>query len=388
MLIFLFLSVFGSAFALDFDTAQIRALQHPMLDSSEGMVRSRYYQYGQAGAWANPEVAVQVEGFGRSPCCWDNDEEITYTVSQLIETAGKRCYRKNIAAYEWQKSCLVDELKRRAFLYKFSSDFFLTSYNEEKIRIQEERIALLNDRIGALEEGVRLGKVREYDLRREKQLLKLAELELLNRRHERELSHKLVESCLGGALDHCEGAIFRAPPEVDCDLEEHPLLEIICVEREILYQSYGLEKAKQIPNVIVSGGYSSTFDRCETSYLVGVDFPLPIFDQNCGAIKSAALEIERKDCEYQALLRALETKRAALEFKAGSIRESIDLLETTVLQEGDEQLSLLEKGGADKLTLAEFKLGLIDSKELHIETLKNLHLALFELKYLSVERDL
>lgn len=394
MLIFIFLLAIESLAALDFDAAQIRALQHPMLDSTEGMIGSRYYQYNQSGALANPEFSVTVEGFGKNGGGgggdWNNNNnnEMTYTLSQLIETAGKRTFRQNIAAYEWQKACLLDSLKRRAFLLKFSNDFFMTSFNEERIKLQEEKIALMNDRIASLEESVKLGKAREYDLRREKQLLRLAELELLNRKHEWQLSHKLVESCLCNEVDHCNGAIYTTPVDVECDIEENPILEIVCVEREILYLNYGLEKAKRIPNVILSGGYSSTFDNKQTSYLLELDMPIPIFDQNQGAIASAAFELERKDNEYQALLKVLTTKKAAIEFKTKSIKESLGLLESTVLKEGEEQLSLLEKGGADKLTLAEFKLGLLESRELYIETLKNLHLALFELKYLSVERDL
>ena len=392
MLIFIFLLAIESLTALDFDAAQIRALQHPMLDSSEGMIGSRYYQYNQSGALANPEFSVTVEGFGKNGRNnWGNansNNEVTYTLSQLIETAGKRSYRQNIAAYEWHKACLLDSLKRRVFLLKFSNDFFMTSFYEERIKIQEEKIVLMNERIASLEESVKIGKAREYDLRREKQLLRLAELELLNRKHEWQLSHKLVESGLCDDLDHCAGAIYREPLDVECDIEENPVLEIVSVEREILFLSYSLEKAKRIPNFIVSGGYSSTFDNSQTSYLFEVDMPLPIFDQNQGGILAASFEIERKDNEYQALLKALCTKKAALEFKTVSIRESLNLLESTVLNEGNEQFSLLEKGGADKLTLAEFKLSLLESKELYIETLKNLHLALFELKYLSTERDL
>lgn len=393
MLIFIFILAVESLAALDFDAAQIRALQHPMLDSSEGMIGSRYYQYNQSGALANPEFSVTVEGFGKNGGGggnWgnNNNNEVTYTLSQLIETAGKRTFRQNIAAYEWHKACLLDSLKRRSFLLKFSNDFFMTSFYEERIKIQEEKISLMKERIVSLEESVKLGKAREYDLRREKQLLRLAELELLNRKHEWQLSHKLVESGLCDELDHCGGAIYREPLEVECDIEENPILEIVSVEREILYLTYGLEKAKRIPNFILSGGYSSTFDNKQTSYLFEIDMPIPIFDQNQGGIAAASLEIERKDNEYQALLKALCTKKSALEFKADSIRESLALLQSTVLKEGDEQLQLLEKGGADKLTLAEFKLSLLESKELYIETLKNLHLALFELKYLSTERDL
>lgn len=391
MLIFIFLLAVESLSALDFDAAQIRALQHPMLDSSEGMIGSKYYQYNQSGALTNPEFSVTVEGFGKNGCgdSWgNNNNEITYTLSQLIETAGKRTYRQNIAAYEWLKACLLDNLKRRSFLLKFSTDFFITSFYEEKIKIQEEKIAITKERIASLEESVKLGKTREYDLRLEKQRLRLEELELLNRKHEWQLAHKSVESSLCLDLDHCEEAIYREPCKVECTLENNPLLEIVSVEREILYLSYELEKAKKVPNFILSGGYSSTFDNKQTSYLVEIDMPIPIFDQNQGAIASASLEIERKDNEYQGLLKALKAKKAALEFKIDSINESLSLLKNTVLKEGSEQLALLEKGGADKLSLAEFRLSLIESKELYIETLKNLHLALFELKYLSIERDL
>ncbi|MFN4174587.1 MAG: TolC family protein, partial [Parachlamydiaceae bacterium] len=308
MLIFIFLLAVESLSAIDFDSARIRALQHPMLDSSEGMIGSRYYQYNQSGALANPEFSVTVEGFGKNGGGgnWgNNNNEVTYTLSQLIETAGKRTYRQNIAAFEWLKACLMDSLKRRSFLLKFSNDFFMTSFYEERIKIQEEKIALTKEKIVALEESVKLGKARAYDLRLEKQRLRLDELELLNRKHEWQLSHKAVESSLCSELDDCGGAIYKEPSEIDCTIEENPLLEIVSVEREILYLSYGLEKAKQIPNFILSGGYSSTFDNKQTSYLIEIDMPIPIFDQNQGAIRSASIEIERKDNEYQGLLKAL-----------------------------------------------------------------------------------
>lgn len=376
--------------ALSYEGAKEQVLLHPMVQRSAGSVDARYYLYQQSQAFPNPELTVYAQGLGRKgDCCANDEQEITYSLSQLIELGGKRGIRKCLAAFEWQRAQLKHEIEKKIFLFNFSKIFFNASYFEERHKLALEKGVLFEEREKLLGEKVKIGKARDFDLRKLSVNRKLHDLEIKKRAHDFEINLKRLQDYVGDCVTSCDGALLDCNRDIECDeIDSHPALELIKVEREILFREYEYQRAQRIPDVVITGGYNATLDHKESGAVVGINIPIPIADQNCGNIYAASVEVERKDWEYEATRRFLEVKKASILNKISIAREGEKSLSEDILKETNSQVSQLDKGEVDKLELIDAKLNEIDLRELYLDQLKTLHEGLFELEYLFLEDNI
>lgn len=357
--------------------------QNRLLLQSESSINSSYQQYLQSQKWANPNFNVTASGFGRET--EEDDNGIAYQLSQLIETGGKRDLRKRKAALAWLKAKYQHEINLQTLLNKLSKAYFLASYQEEKSRIHEERLQLLFQKKEALQEKVKLGKIKAFEFKQVSQLHTLQVLESKRLEREKLFAFKEIAFLTANPVETCERGCYQKPVTFDICPSQHPYLELLKTEREELYTQFEIEKAKQIPDFVVTGGYGKYFNCRDDYFIVGLDVPLPLFDQNQGNICSSSIEVERKDYEYESASKWIELHQSNELQAYESAKAEAELIQNELMPEARNQIQSLEEAEVDKTEIIEAKISLLDIEDLYLDALKELHERAINLKFLIYE---
>ena len=300
----------------------------PELEAADGRVL-------QASLRPDPELSVDVENvWGDFP--GTSRAETTYGISQLLEP-GKRSARRQSA--EADKGVLRRDLEiarldvaaavKRAFIN------VLSARKKQELNLEARGIAELL--AAAAADRAAAGAVSPIEETRAKVALAVASAdversvgELVSAR--RELASTMGESApsfesLAGELD--EDFPVPAAESVVERVKAAPDVTRWSAERERRDAALDAERALAIPDVTLKGGIRHFRESSETTYVLGISVPLPLFNRNQGAIREARarrakVDTEAKTAELLLLSRAAQ-RQAAL---AAAGREA------TLLREG------------------------------------------------------
>ena len=239
-------------------------------------------------------------------------KEQSFSISQLFTTAGKR--NKNIRlaklGVEQTKYQFFDLLRTLKFTLR--SDFYSVYYQRQSAQVYDEEISSLNKTLTAYREQYAKGNIAENELLRIQAQLYSLQVEYSN---------------LITGIDTTESQLkllLRIPPktaleplvaegfsgsETLTNVPYQQLLDSAYVNRYDLryskvtvdYNNMNLElqKATAVPDVSFSlnydklGGYGTNF------LSGGIEFNLPFFNRNQGAIKQAKIAIDQSKIQLQ-----------------------------------------------------------------------------------------
>jgi len=238
--------------------------------------------------------------------------EQTFSVSQLFTTAGKR--NKNIQlakiGVEQTKFQFFDMLRTLKFTLR--NDFYTVYFQRQSALVYDQEIGSLNKTLAAYKEQYAKGNIAE------KELLRIqAQLYSLQAEY----------NTLQTGIDTTESELkmmLRVPPHTAIDpqvteditgkdivstVPYQRLLDSAYVNRYDLRYSKAtvdynnmnlqLQKATAVPDVSVSLNYDK-LGAYGTNFLgAGIEFSLPFFNRNQGAIKQAQIAIDQSKVQLQ-----------------------------------------------------------------------------------------
>lgn len=305
------------------DALSLLSQRSPALLAEAQSIPVAKAQLEAAAKLPNPTFMANSESypaFSSQPGSVLNNQELSGTLSQTIQTAGKRAKRADVARQallvagsnlENFKRLLAVELRQRYWSAALASSqaklarLMLSQFDDtlklnearfeqgeisglERTRLQTERLRFWND-------------VQQADL--DLNNAKAALLELLAA--PQGTSFTVVDSLTQPALilpvaDLTQQAMTSRP---DLAAQQYSIEQ---QTREVSYQ-----KALSVPDVTVAAGYKRNFGV--DSPVVNVQVPLPIFNRNQGGIHGAQaqLEKERHSLDRQRLLVEREVQQAS-----------------------------------------------------------------------------
>jgi cobalt-zinc-cadmium efflux system outer membrane protein len=141
--------------------AQALALmQNPKLAAFTWEVRAGEARTLQAGLAPNPEIEVEFEDFAGSGAFQGIDgSEVTLTLSQVIELAGKHPKRTRVAALEQDLAAWDYETARLDVLTQVAQAFVDVLSAQEHLALDMERVRLAEQVLRGAAARVKAGKV-------------------------------------------------------------------------------------------------------------------------------------------------------------------------------------------------------------------------------------
>ncbi|MDQ5986346.1 MAG: Cobalt-zinc-cadmium resistance protein CzcC [Syntrophus sp. SKADARSKE-3] len=322
--------------SLTLDQALSMALrQSPELSAFNLEIEAREAAIVQAGVFPNPEIEVRTEGiYGNKDRTGFSSAESFFSLGQTVELAGKRSKRINLAQIDRNLSRWDWAGKRLDVALEVTKNFVDLLVEQERVRLQEEMIKVAEQSFGMVSARVLAGKVSPIDETRASAAYSIVQIDLERARRSLESVRKKLSALLGETTSLPFIAVGVL--EIDSPMPEYgDLLNQIQSnpdiarwkdENEQRSMALDLEKAKRIPDPVITGGLKRYSENQENTFLAGISFPLPIFNTNKGAIQAAQKRLTKAQEEKKAAaLKAQTTLAEAYQTASSSLAEAESL---------------------------------------------------------------
>lgn len=378
---------------LTLDEAIQKALIHsPQLKSADAARLSAGGDVLQADALPNPEISLESENFaGSGDYRGLRSAEVTYGVSQLIETGGKRAARKQLAVQAQnlseygQQAAQLDVIRDVAVAYMqaIAADAQVEIAQEEKT-FAAEVLKTVSSRVQAAADPLYLkSKAEVADV---SSTIALAKAERQSRAAKRRL-----KVLLGGEeVFSLDEQAFLNPSGSDgdsADIVANPDIKRYSAALEHDRVAFELEKANALPDPRVNMGVRDLRDSGDQAFVLGVSLPIPVFNANEGNIRKAQYarlktEADKLNTE-QTLANQLQEHLQQME----EAKLQAERLRDTVIPAAQNAYEQARYGyGLGKFPYLEVLDGqrtLFDTREAYIDSLLQYHISHAEVERLT-----
>ena len=385
------------------------ALMHnPELAASTWDVRTGAARIIQAGLFPNPEIDVEVENFGGSREVENPDGtsdslkrfdeyEGTILLSQLIETAGKRSKRKQVAMREHDLVGWDFETKRLDTITEVTNAFIDLLGLQERMVLTDNLVDLSQDVFNTVSERVKAGKVSPVEETRAQVALSTIQIEQERVKRELEAARKRLAATWGSntaSFNRAAGTletITALPPYefLITRIPQNPDIARWGAELEQREAALRLEKAQRLPDLTIAGGVRYLDESNDQVYVMGMSLPLPFFNRNQGAIGEASNNLQKAQKERTAAeVNAIATLDEVYQTLLSSYNE-VTILRDTILPGAESAFNASNEGYLEGkfsyLDVLDVQRSLFDAEDTYINSLVAYHKALTSIERLIGE---
>ena len=385
-------------------TAVQLALQNnPELASFEKEIQALHGLTIQAGLLPNPVIQYDSEDVSsRSNGPAARFDSIR--ISQLFETGGKRSARTR-AALLGQESAEQDYAARRLDLIARVANVFLDVLSgQERLKLALAGQELAQKVVDAATKRVKAGKAPPIEETRANVALATANIEVEQAQRNLVSFRKQLVLLWGSTVPvftHVLGELetFVVIPELEeleIRIQQNPLALRSLKNLEQRQAMLTLEKARRIPDITVNAGirrYGHDIAN-DTTALVGISIPLPVFDRNQGNLMAAQQRINRAVDEQAAMNLQLRTLLTQAYESLIAADKQINMLRDEILPGARETFRMAsrgyELGRFGFLELLDAQRTLFQNQTLYLQALTNYQRLINEIERLiaeSLEQD-
>jgi len=375
-------------------------IRNPQLSAFSWKIREKEARSFQSGLLPNPKIDIEVENFGGSGELNSLDSaDLTFQLSQLIELGGKRSKRKRISKLDWELSGWDYESKRLEIFSEVAKNYVDVLAAQERLTLVEELVSIAERVSDTVFERVKAGKVSPLEETKADVILATHRIKLERAKRTLQVSRKLLAATWGSTttpnFQKVSGQLDVIKPIPSFDplinrMSQNPNVMRWITEMEQHRAVLKLEDAVKISDFTLSGGVRHFSSTNDTAFVMGISFPLPIFDRNQGGFleaknRLAKADEERKVSEVQVLTTLEETYQAL----------STSFLEATALKNEvlpgaksafDAASEGFRQGKFSYLDVLDAQRTLFEVRDQYIETLTAYHKAVVEMERLIGER--
>lgn len=266
----------------------------------------------QSKLWPNPSLEISEVNSWHT----QTDESMPFihsvNLEQLIQTAGKR--KKNTALHQLtlKEKQLEFEIILRELKLQLRQTLTDVQLHQEKQTLYANQIEATEQLIHTFQNQLEKGHISQAAYIRLKAASMQFKKELLAIKKEGENSYTTLRNLL--ALPPSQEILLATPLSIPNNLADpntsllhwdsqaaaRPELLLMSNLEEQALKQLELEKANRIPDITVALNYDKAGQSYRNYLGLGATFDLPIWDRNKGNIKSARIELEKKQSDTKA----------------------------------------------------------------------------------------
>lgn len=379
------------------DALQRAIVAEPRLRLNAIRAEATEGQIEQAGLRPNPVIGVEAENlFGTGPLSGVQGLEVTIGISQVIETAGKRARRTDLARSErvlvdWDRQTILAELEASV-----RSAFVEVLLAQQRLQLREEQLALAER--SAAETSRLVEAARSPEVERTRAQLAVREQAFAVQQAKRRLTtaKSVLASSWGGAGETGFSVVGRVRldprlpsfSELESRLAETAALARYSAQERVREAALDLEMARAKPDVEVFAGTRYFNERDgDVAFLVGVEVPWTLFDLNQGNIRTARAELNAVSAERDALHRerVIELNRAYQQVQ--SAQAEAREIQSQLLPAAEATLRATEegyqRGQFNQLAVLESRSALFRVREAYLDALRRYSTAQADIEALT-----
>jgi len=307
----------------------------------------------QARLWPNPEVDITSENIAGSGRYSDADlSENTLLLGQLIELGGKRSARVRDATAGRTLAEFDYEAKKREIFLRTAQLFVELLAAQQRVETNEGLFRLANDFAPAVRRRLEAGKASDLEKTRFDVALASARIDLEQARGDVVSARVRLAAQWGSnkprfvrAIGNLDTTPSTASLEVLVTrLAANPQLARFGAEISQREAALAREKAEAIPDLTLRAGPRRIEETNDTTAVVGLSVPLPLWNRNQGNIAVAREQVARAGAEKAAVSAALVTELTDAYQGLVRSRSAIQLLRESVLPGAESALKATDDG--------------------------------------------
>jgi outer membrane protein, heavy metal efflux system len=370
-------------------------MKNPGLQSFSLEIRAREARIIQAGLLPNPEFLVAADNvFGTGNLRRFEGAENTFSLAQLIHLAGKREKRVHLVSLDRNLAKWDYESKRLDVFAEVTKAFIDTVTKQERVSLAGELVGLAEKSFDVVKSRVQAGKVSPIEETKAAAALSLVRIDLHRARTELEGARKVLAATWGSRLAafiRVEGRLQLSADipgfeQLAKDLGRNPDISRWDSEMEQRQASLILEKANQVPDIVLSAGVRRFNATEETALVFGFSVPIPVFNRNQGSILEAKNRILKAEKDREAVLLHAQTSIAEAYQRLESAFGEAKMLRDQVVPALEEVFASVQEGyfygKFGYLDLLDSQRTLFESRGRYLETLANYEKAITDVERL------
>lgn len=291
------------------EVVALALLKNPELQAFDQEIRVREAITIQAGLLPNPELEASNENFaGQRAFSGFQQSQTTIALSQVILLGGKRANRTRVASFSKDLAQWDYETKRMDVLTQVAQTFADVLGSQQQLELIQDLMRLAERVHLTVSERVKAGKVSAIEETRAQVALSSTRIELQRAQNELKAARKRLASLWGSTtpiFKAVHGDLSSIAPlpsleTLDQRVSRNPDLARWATEIAQRQAAVDNEKAKAIPNITLSGGYQRLGQTNDNAFIVGLSFPLMIFNRNQGGIQKAFSRVSKAEKNQRA----------------------------------------------------------------------------------------
>ena len=348
----------------------------------------------QAGKFRNPELDVESEDINARP----NTPAAQFTTirfSQLIELGGKRSARINAASIGQELANRNYESKRLELISRVANVFTEVLAGQKRLQLAEESIQLANKVVNSAAKRVEAGKAPPIEETKARVAFSTANIVLEQTRRELTSSRKQLSllwgdpspkfgEVLGNLESRVEIPSFKI---LEQRLEKNPIALHSIKNIEQHKALVEIEKLRRIPDITVGAGVRRYTRADETTAIVNVSIPIPLFDLNQGNLQAANQRMGKAIDEQAATDLQLRSELTRSYEYLSAAQNEINILYDDVLPGAKSSFDIANKGYElgrfSFLEVLDAQRTLFQNQILYIRALTNYHRLINEIERLT-----
>jgi len=370
------------------DVIEAVTAANPTLRAADHALAAAGARIVQAGLRPNPELEVEVEGFGGSgEASGFGAAESALRYTQEIELGGKRFRRTDLAEQGKTVASLERAERRLEELASATAVFYEVLAVQEHLAIALESSSLAAETVKTVKERVKSGKVSPIELLRAEAEFAAESVSVQQARHRLKATRQALAATWGGRrdnFDRVEGVLAVAEDAVDLEdlrrrIPSSPFVQRTAADAMRAEAVLALERANARGNISVGGGLQHFEETGDTAFTISVGIPLSVSNRNQGSIAEAEQGILSSAERYRAALSEayarLAEAHSGLEAAAAQARTLAEAVIPRSSEAYEAAKSAYELGKFGYLEVIDAQRSLIRAKSLMVEAQGSYHKA-------------
>lgn len=347
----------------------------------------------QADVAPNPELSVEMENFqGSGPYRDFRSSEHTYSLSQTLELGGKRGARVDAARAGLSRAGYDLEISRLDLTRDVKLAFAEALAAEADLALADDQVRLASEVERAIQARLEAGREAPIQLSRAEIARRQAGMLRDQAKRRADLARQVLAGLTGiqqpglRLVDDWFKRLDSTPAPAATAGESADLLRQQTAVRQGR-ADLAVEQAKAIPDVTISAGFRQFREGNDNAFLVGVSVPIPVFDQNRGAIARARAELTAAEADLAAERIDRERRLAAATANLAAAHDNATALQGQIIPTAETAFAAAQEGYRQGkfsyLEVLEAQRTLFEARRDLINSLQGFHNARAELDRLT-----
>jgi cobalt-zinc-cadmium efflux system outer membrane protein len=335
----------------------------------------------QVELWPNPELGVEMENFGgTSPRNEFRGTETTVTMTQPVPLPGKRGLQRRVAGLDRRLAGWQVSQAKRTILLEAAQAYWTVLGKQSQVDLAQKQLAASRDLLAVVDKRVQAGKDSPVEMNKARIAVADQQIRVSQVESQLKLARVRLAAMWAGpdVFVQVQGDLADIPilpeeAELLDGLQTHPALNRWTDAILKAQAQKELARKEGYDDWAVTGGIKRLQEEHETTGVIGLAIPLPVFSRNQGRRREAVYRLAQVRALKQDAIQRLDAALQTQSIQARTTHADVVILRDNILPQAkmayERSLTGYKQGRFDYLHVLDAQRMWFDQSLRYVETL-------------------